>query len=541
MPAPAPFRVRPPPPLQRPPAGRTGLRAGLGALIVFLATASPGVEWQDSGFHQYRIITGQLESPLGLAVSHPLHYHLGRLVVLTRFGNPAAGLNLLSGLCGALAVGLVAGLVTRLTARPAAAYAAAAALALSHSFWQMSVVTETYTLAAALMALEWTLVLGYARHRRPAWLLVLFAVNGLHVADHLLGLLPLATYGVLLLAQVVRRRVGAGWLIACAVAWLLAAGPYVTLVIQHGRNTGDWAGTLRSALFGGGSAGGGWSSEVLNTAVSMDQLGQALLTFGYCFPSATGLVALAGLARRARGRRALFWWILAAQTVLVCGFVGRYPIRDLHTFFVPVCTLTAVWFGSGTAVLLRRARRPRARQWLAAALVANAALPVGVYAVFPGLARERGWLRGQLRAIPYRDAYTYVFCPWRAGNDSAARFARAVLADAGDGGWVFADTTTAFPVALTCLLTPEAVAPHGGAGAPGTADTGLRRVIWQRRDLLAPGYVEIPLAEIEAHVASGGGTSVVPSVELNGLFPPPLAIEKTEPFWRLRLGPPPAH
>ncbi len=535
MSAPASFRVRPAPPLQRPPAGRTGLRAGLAALILFFATASPGVEWQDSGFHQYRIITGQLASPLGLAVSHPLHYHLGRLVVGTRFGNPAAGLNLLSGLCGALAVGLVAGLVTRLTARPVAAYAAAAALALSHSFWQMSVVTETYTLAAALLALEWTLVLGYARHRRPAWLLVLLAVNGLHVANHLLGLLPLATYGVLLLVQVARRRVGAGWLVACALAWLLTVSPYALLVLQHGRNTGDWAATFHSALFGGGAGGGGWSREVLNTTLSADQLRLALLTFGYCFPSATGLVALAGLARRARGRRRLFWWILAAQSVLITGFVARYPIRDLHTFFVPVCALTALWFGLGTAILLRRARRPPARRWLTAALVANAALPVAVYAVFPGLARERGWLREQLRAIPYRDAYTYVFCPWRAGNDSAARFARAALADAGDGGWVFADATTAFPVALTYLLEPKAPAAGSPQRSPDAAPSGRRRIFWHRRDLLAPGYVEIPPADIVAHVAAGGGTSVVPSVELDGLFPPPLTIDKARPFWRLRL------
>lgn len=50
---------------------RIGVAAFAAALALYLATCSRGVNWQDSGMHQYRILTGMLENPLGLALSHP--------------------------------------------------------------------------------------------------------------------------------------------------------------------------------------------------------------------------------------------------------------------------------------------------------------------------------------------------------------------------------------------------------------------------------------------------------------------------------------
>ena len=65
---------------QPPPAGvatTTGAFRGwitLFALffVLFAATANRGAQWQDSGFHILRVVTGQSLNPLGLALSHPL-------------------------------------------------------------------------------------------------------------------------------------------------------------------------------------------------------------------------------------------------------------------------------------------------------------------------------------------------------------------------------------------------------------------------------------------------------------------------------------
>ena len=48
------------------------------AFGLYAATANRGAQWQDSGWHIWRIVTGELHHPLGLALSHPLHYWISQ-------------------------------------------------------------------------------------------------------------------------------------------------------------------------------------------------------------------------------------------------------------------------------------------------------------------------------------------------------------------------------------------------------------------------------------------------------------------------------
>jgi hypothetical protein len=499
--------------------GVFGLVGGGLALALYGLTGARGVEWQDSGIHQYRILTGLLEHPVGLALAHPVHYWLGRAALCVPAGDPVWKINFLSALGGAATVGLLTALVGVLTRSTWAAVLAAATLALAHVFWQMSALTETYTLAAALMTLEWLLFWRYLRTRQPAWLVAVFATNGLHVADHLLGLLTLVTYGVLLLDRIVRRRIHWSWLFAAAAAWLATASPYWTLVLAHFQRTGDVSETLRNALFGGGAGSPGFEQQVLNTSLSLSQLKLAVLTLGYCFPSLAGLVALVGVLRRSGGARRRFRRLLLVQTLVVFVFVGRYSIRDQYTYFVPVCVLTALWFGVGAAALLRRWQDTR-RRVLIALLVGNAALSVVVYFAFPPLARERGWFRGQMRAIPYRDEYSHFLRPWRFLDDSPARLARGALTQAGADGWIMADSTTVFPIAVAALTTraPEKL-----------------RIYWTTGTcLVPPGGEPFTRDALRAHVAEGGSVLAVPSPEIEPFVGSGFRVDKSAVFWVIR-------
>lgn len=503
---------------------RWGLVAGAAALVLYAVTGARDVEWQDAGLHQYRILTGQLEHPLGLALSHPLHYWLGRAALRVPIGDAVHRLNLLSGLCGAVGVGVVTALVIRLTRNVTAGGVTAATLALAHAYWQMSALAETYTLAVALMAVEWVLLLRYLRTERPGWLVAVFAVNGLHVANHLLGLLTLTTYLGLLLERIARRRLRPAWSLAAAGLWLAAVSPYGLLILSHLHHTGDWVQTAQSALFGGGAEGPGWKGEVLNVRVSAAQVQLAVLSLGYCFPSAATLVALVGVLRPARGPRRLFRVILLAQTVLVFAFVGRYPIADLYTYFVPVCALTALWFGLGAGWLLRRWTEPRVRRRVAVLLVLNALLPPVVYYVFPLLAQEHGWMRTRLRDIPHRNEYLSFFRPWRFLDDSAPRLAHDAIAEAGPDGWIVADSTTAAPIAITYLR-------RGG--------TPQVRVFWGRNCLTQPGQPSLTDEALVAHVLAGGTVLAVPAPHTERLFSAPLYLDKSALLWRIRVGAPP--
>lgn len=502
-----------------------GLLAGLGALLLFVSSASPGVEWQDPGIHQYRILTGLLEHPLGLALAHPLHYWLGRAMLHVPVGYAPWRLNVMSGIFGAIAVGLLGALVTRLTRSVTAAIFAVVTVSLAHSFWQMSAMTETYTLAAALMLVEWMILLTYARTRHVGWLLALFFVNGLHVADHLLGLLTLAPYGILLLERLARRRTPWWTLPAAGLLWTVGAAPFLVLCASFYAHTGDLALTLHSALFGGAGWLPGWANEVLNTRLSFGQLAIAVLSFGYCFPSAVPVIALLGMLRRPVRRRALFRNVLLAQTVIIVVFVARYSIRDLYTYFVPVCALFALWFGLGVALLLRRWPERGRQRTVIALLSLNAILPLVVYMVFPAMAREHNWVRSHGRDLPFRDEYVAYFRPWRTGDDSAEKFAAETLRLAGPGGWVITDSTPGFALAAWQYL-------HGGP--PGA------RVYWREFCLTDRTLRPITEADVDDFLAGGGRVVAIPSPEAATLLPGRVPPHPAPDDWVVLEGPPPA-
>lgn len=506
------------------PARRFGVNAGVIcgvlALCVYVATCSPGIEWQDSGIHQYRILSGQLVHDRGLALSHPLHYWLGRAVLALPGGQPLWRLNVLSAVCGAAGVALLAATLERLTRSRLAAVLGGGVLLVAHSFWQMSALTETYTLAAALMTLEWYVLLRYVRSRQPGLLALVFLVNGLHVADHLLGLLTLVTYVVLVLERCWRGRLRWRWVPVLAVVWLIGAAPYWTLILSFQAQVGDWATTVRSAFFGGGVGDPGWGDAVLSARVSVGQVKLALLTLAYNFPSLALVVALCGFLRAAHGRRRVFRAVLLGQTVIIGAFVGRYAIADLYTYFVPVCVLGALWCGVGADWVLSRLRRSAWRPWALGLLIANVVAPVVVYACFPVVAENHGWMRSRLRDIPFRNEYQHFFCPWRVGDDSPARFARAALERAGPGGWLLMDTTTAHAVA----------AYYRTKGGP----SGIR-IYNGHRCLNVPNWPHLTDEELAAFVGAGGRAVVVPGRQAERLWGREFTLDRSEgQFWLVR-------
>lgn len=426
-----------------------GVACGLAALVVYVVSAAPGINWQDSALHQFRVFTGRLENPLGLALTHPLHYWLGRAVLRLPL-NPAYGLNLLSALCGAAGIGLLAATITSLTRCAPAAVLGAATTALSFSYWQMSAITETYTLAAALMMLEWLLLLAYTRSHRPQLLAGVFAVNGFHVANHLLGLLPLSAYGILALDRLARRKLSPRDFGLVLAAWAVAAAPYWSLAVEHYWHTGSAFVTLKSALFGGMHHGDGFAKEVLNVRLSWDQLKLSVWVLGYNFPSLGTIVALLGFLRRPEADR-VFCNAMRAVTVIIALFVLRYPILDHYTFYTPLCACVGLWFGVEAARVLRGGA-PGRRRWLAGALVASPLAQVACYFAFPPLAERVGFMRHLLNDLPYRNEYKHFFEPWKTGDNSPELYAAAVLGRMAPGDVYIGSGTTAYAVAAYAAL-----------------------------------------------------------------------------------------
>ena len=213
------------------PAVLVGLVAFTAAWLAML----PGVAFWD---------TGELQAvgPL-MGTAHPTGFPtyvlLGWLasVVLQPFGEPAFRMNLLSGICLAVAAAVTVDLVRLLTGRIVLGVAAGIAMALTPIAWAIATHAEAHALHLALVAiLLWLLVRWDDQVRRPSaaeprdrgdrFLLGATLVFGLAVGNHSLTLLLAIPVGLYVLAVDPRiwRR---GRLVLSCIAVLVAT---VTLV-----------------------------------------------------------------------------------------------------------------------------------------------------------------------------------------------------------------------------------------------------------------------------------------------------------------------
>ena len=461
------------------------------AACLYALTASRGPQWQDSGQHIMRILDGELVHVLGLALSHPLHYWLGRVAVRLDVVAPASAITLVSSLAAAVAVANLFGIVATLTGRTAAAVFAGASLMVAHTFWQMATVAEVYTLSAALLTAEIWCVVAYAtrRHREgeapvgsPAaertssnpFLVLAIAVNGLGLANHNVALLTTPVLAILLILAIRRKEIRKRQAAAAVLLWLVAASPYLGLVVVEMVRRHEFLPVLHSALFGGAYAedmraagltgdprlhsalfGGDYADRVLNVRVSANHLlrsaGFIVLNFPnllLCF-AAYGIVRARGGGVPTTARRVLY----AALALHAC-FVLRYPVVDQYTFFLPTYALLAVFGGVGYS----RAAASGSRASLAArgvAIVLLIATPL-FYLGAPAVGRRLGVLGGEERFKPYRDDYTYFLTPWSGLERSAERMTSAAIDAAGPAGLIVVPDTTSLSSVRYAVLQADA-------------------------------------------------------------------------------------
>jgi len=434
--------TQPPQATQAPRRGKTAatiwLAAFVTALIVYGSTADLGVQWQDSGWQQYRIATGSLDHPRGLALAHPLQFWLGRAAVRALGVEPACATTLLSSLAAAFAIANLATTVFLLTRSRSASFIAALAFMLSHTFWQHATHTESYALTAALLTGEWLCLAAFSQGGRCNLLLLLALLNGLGIANHLLASIATPVNVIVILRAARTRQLSVVKGVIAALLWLIGTSPYSVLVGSRMLETGDFPGTIGSALFGE------YRGEVLNVHLGLRPLALAFGYLLYNFPGLTIPLAIWGMTGRGRQPR-LFVRAMRWELLLYFLFVLRYAIADQYTFFFPAYAILALFAGLGLADLVNRQssdqaksnhkRPPRRRLLLAAALVTAAWTPL-VYTAAAYTLSSTGALAGLVAKKPYRDGYHALLLPWGSGQDYAKRVNAQAFALAGDDGLI---------------------------------------------------------------------------------------------------------
>ncbi len=406
--------------------------------VLYALTASRGPQWQDSGYHMLRVVTGQLMHPLGLALCHPLHHWLGRFVVAVDVLEPCFAITLISSVAAAVAVANIYGCVLTLTRCRLASLFGAASLGFAHTFWWMATLAEVNTLTVALLTAEcWCVVSFYSRHKR-SFLIAACLFNGLGLANHMLASLTTVILLVVVVSGLRARRIRGRDVILALSLWVIASLPYTGLVLSQWLDTGDLAGTIRSALFGTH-----YVDEVLNVSFSSRMVVIAVGFVLLSFPSLFLPMSVYGWSRAARvGIPGSVLGVLSAAFVLHAGFALRYNVLDQHTFFLSTYAILAIFSGVGMAALLRSGRSSMRQYAVIAALILLMLTP-GVYAVVPSVAKRFDVLRSVARDKPYRDDYVYLFSPWSVVDRSAEKMSRHAVELAGERGLILVEDAMA--------------------------------------------------------------------------------------------------
>ncbi len=403
------------------------LAAGGLAGLVYWRMAAPGVLAGDSGELQFAAWLAGLSHPTG----YPLYLILGWLwshgLDALGLAGPARAMTLLSALFGALAVGLAYLLAVALiaqsragerAARPAeriAAFVAAMTFAWTPTMWSQAVITEVYTLHAALVAaLLWLALLWHAEVRlfpksrtsRSSWLLAALALLfGLGLAHHRTTLLLLPALLVFLAWQAPRgywrwRQVLLLVLLALAPLLLYLyvplrapATPYLTLQLWPGQPTQlvdlSPAG-LVSYLLGQGFAG-----EIHGPASAIAAAPGLLARFAAELTPIGVLLAALGVAVLALRRQWPLLWLLGVSFALLTAFNLFYTIGDIAVFYIPSYLIACVWVGVAVVWLAGLAAAAANRRWIGlregagiVTAVLLAALPVFLF-LSHGSAQDR--------------------------------------------------------------------------------------------------------------------------------------------------------
>jgi len=373
--------------------------------VLYAATAQRGAAWQDSGVFQWRIIDFDLLGKLGLALAHPLLVVLGKAASFIPFGPLAWRINLVSALCGAVAVANVAALVRRLAPhRPAAAWIAGGFLALAHTTWWLATICESQCVLLALFTSELHALVSLQRRPSSRLALLLGLLNGLALTAHNLALLALPAYGLTVVGLCRSSRLRWHSLACMAGGWLIGASGFLVMIVWRAGQLGP-AGALQSALFGRA-----WRGAVLGGS-----LPAVLQGFGYVlynFPNAALPLMFAGLWSLRRPRPGG----LAPAAIYLTGihflFAVRYAVPDQFMFFLPFYAMVCILAGLGLARIVG----PGRGKWMVPVAAASLVLAPIVYAAAPRVWGPLGLPLPGRKDLAFRDPARYWLAPWKGGD-----------------------------------------------------------------------------------------------------------------------------
>ena len=389
----------------------------ISTFIFYIKTLAPTVIWGDSA----KLATFVYEFDLSIRQGHhPLHTILGVLFSYLPFGDYAYRQNLMSAFFGALAVTLVYLILLRWTHNLIAAIGGALCLAVSHVYWLLSVINESYTLFAFLMVLMVWLAAVWDHTKSHKLLYLTAFVFGMSISTNYLMPFLLPGFIYFYISAKSRPRLRKRHYLLLLLSFLGGAALLVAL-------------SLKSIISGGHDI-----LDLLQAGPfkrfyrSPFKIVREMLLFPayllYQFPILGFALGLIGARHQYKTERRQFTFLLIifiADIVFASGYMRQKQFFLLIASFI----IFALWIGMGIQNLSLWAgnelRRPKIAEILAVALMIF--FPIVIYYSVPILAEKLDLDLVRARTLPYRDNSRFFLVPDKHKEYGAERFGLEVF------------------------------------------------------------------------------------------------------------------
>jgi len=401
------------------------------AMLLYWATLAPDLVWQDQGDYQYQAAKLVLNIPGDVVRVHPLFviaaHYLGKLTPLSY----AYSANLVSAFFSAVTVANIFLIVFLLAGRVWPAILGAGVLAFSHSFWFLGVQAQSYSMANAALTGGIIFLIKYLQDGRVVNLLLLGLVFGLGMAAHIMSQIGFAVIMVYLLVLCIQRKLAVKTYGLTVLAWTVGAFLlWVVMAIEYQRS-GDFAGTVLSAIFGK------WSSAVFNLGDLWPLVKNSILFFILNFPTPLVILAFCGIYLSFKNLSKEMSWILIISTILYCLFAIRYDVPNQNNFFLPMYMFVSIYIGLGFGFVFSRGKKLPV---IITAILLFLIPPS--YVAIAKTAKATKFNLGASYTIPYRNEYEYYLLGWQHNQTGPRRLLNEVFAVLPTDSIFLSDTTS---------------------------------------------------------------------------------------------------
>lgn len=380
----------------------------IGVFLFYLKTLAPTVLWGDSAKLTISAYTLNLDCTPG---SHPLHGLIGSLFNLIPFGNIAYRQNLMSAFFASLTVFLLYLVIFKITNSRLSSICAALSLTVSHTFWHLAVINETYSLLSFFFVLLILILLIWQKSQDNRLLYLFFFLLALSISNNGLMVFFIPAYMIYFLCFGQNRKILIkSNIFLIFISFLLGSSLLIFLFI-HKRHS------LTQIL--------SYNVVIPFTRYYRTFYKMVLETIKYPiyllyqFPVLGFFLGLKGIRRFFKLDKKLFLLLLVIAIIDIC-FAGGYMRQKQFYLLIPSYLIFAIFIGIGFNSIKNNYSK-------IVIILIMICLPILLYYNVPFILDSLHIDLVKARSLPYRDNNRYFLLPDKSNYFGAYMYGKETL------------------------------------------------------------------------------------------------------------------